>query len=439
MPKLGKKSTVAKQKIRNSGGAFKPAAEIKADAQIRSDVQCILFQMVQRVEESFHTDAENRLIIEEKLFEIVEEVAQESGEDLNCFDLQIDTKCDVEDNEILESNDLGRLKYLCQECDARVASFSKNWKERGANFSRSGTSRSTYFRAKRDRDALEKDAGDCAQPLSNFFSVVHDVPPEEEDDDDFVEEDLYRELYEDDLLHSTESTRQTAVNKYTVKQAIQSLSDTDARGFSLSGNSKDVEFEKSHKFFDRLVAKAIKSYLFLLDQKVPKMIASRQVAAHIFSEHEAMAENKDTYKAQCIRDWSKDYLFNGKLPEFRQGQHSKTETIIRICTFNFADLKENIDKLLQPCTIVNKTVDDVEILMQPGGIAIDRIRNFARFCYRFMDGYRKGLSGPILDYTLKKCKTHRSIPDSIIQKVMGPDGDFAKFEERKQKRQRRGI
>jgi hypothetical protein len=76
----------------------------------------------------------------------------------------------------------------------------------------------------------------------------------------------------------------------------------------------------------------------------------------------------------------------------------------RICTFNFADLKEKIDGLLQPGAIVTKDNEKVEILIQPGGIAIDRIRNFARFCYRFMDGYRKGLSGPILDYTLKKCK-----------------------------------
>ena len=40
-----------------------------------------------------------------------------------------------------------------------------------------------------------------------------------------------------------------------------------------------------------------------------------------------------------------------------------------------------------------------------------------------MDGYRKGLSGPILDYTLKKCKKHRSIPNDIIERVQGENGD----------------
>ena len=51
-----------------------------------------------------------------------------------------------------------------------------------------------------------------------------------------------------------------------------------------------------------------------------------------------------------------------------------------------------------------------------------------------MDDYRKGLSGPILDYTLKKCKKHRSIPDDIIARVQGEDGEFAKHTASKQSR-----
>ena len=74
----------------------------------------------------------------------------------------------------------------------------------------------------------------------------------------------------------------------------------------------------------------------------------------------------------------------------------------RICSFSFTDLKNNLD-----------------ILLRPGGIAVEKIQNFARFTYRFMDGYRKGLSGPTLDYTLKKSKSHRTIPQSIIDEVQG--------------------
>ena len=88
--------------------------------------------------------------------------------------------------------------------------------------------------------------------------------------------------------------------------------------------------------------------------------------------------------------------------------------LCRNCTFNYADLKEKVTRLLEP-----------------GGIETERVQNFARFCFRFMDGYRKGLTGPILDYTLKKCKSHRCIPDSLVAQVMGPDGAFAKYQENK--------
>ena len=83
----------------------------------------------------------------------------------------------------------------------------------------------------------------------------------------------------------------------------------------------------------------------------------------------------------------------------------------RYCTFNFSDLMLKLD-----------------VLLDPGGIPLEKIQNFARFCYRFMDGlgYRQGLSGPILDYTLKKCTKHRSIPPNLVVEVQGPNGLFAK-------------
>jgi hypothetical protein len=31
-----------------------------------------------------------------------------------------------------------------------------------------------------------------------------------------------------------------------------------------------------------------------------------------------------------------------------------------------------------------------------------------------MSGYRLGLSGPILEFTMKKFKRHRSIPDGVV-------------------------
>ena len=39
----------------------------------------------------------------------------------------------------------------------------------------------------------------------------------------------------------------------------------------------------------------------------------------------------------------------------------------------------------------------------------------------------------VLDYTLKKCKKHRSIPDDIVARVQGDNGEFAKYAASKQR------
>ena len=71
----------------------------------------------------------------------------------------------------------------------------------------------------------------------------------------------------------------------------------------------------------------------------------------------------------------------------------------RTCTYNYKDLKERL-----PIT-----------LSQTMPLAF--VRRASRFCLRFMNGYRAGLSGPLLDFTMKKYKSHRSIPPGIVEIV----------------------
>ena len=62
------------------------------------------------------------------------------------------------------------------------------------------------------------------------------------------------------------------------------------------------------------------------------------------------------------------------------------------CTFNYSDMKGKIEHLLR------------------GNIPLSLTRRNARFCYRrFMDGYRIGLQGPVLEYAMRKYKCHRTI------------------------------
>ena len=74
------------------------------------------------------------------------------------------------------------------------------------------------------------------------------------------------------------------------------------------------------------------------------------------------------------------------------------------CDFNFDNLCLRIHELLDN-TLPTKTT---------------MIRKFHNRCLRFMDGYSKGLYGPLLDYAMKQYSSHRMFPSAAV---------VAKFEE----------
>ena len=63
----------------------------------------------------------------------------------------------------------------------------------------------------------------------------------------------------------------------------------------------------------------------------------------------------------------------------------------RECTFSFPDFCAKIDAEL-------------------ASIPLRFIRRIERFCFRFMDGYRNGLKGPLLNYAMRKYSSHRKFP-----------------------------
>jgi transposase len=56
------------------------------------------------------------------------------------------------------------------------------------------------------------------------------------------------------------------------------------------------------------------------------------------------------------------------------------------------------------CT-VPAALESVNIIM---------IRKFARKAWRYMDLYRKGITGKLAEYAAKKYKSHRCIPDYVL-------------------------
>ena len=58
------------------------------------------------------------------------------------------------------------------------------------------------------------------------------------------------------------------------------------------------------------------------------MSASIEAAGHSMDKMDARLQGKDTYRAQFIRYWAKEYCYTGELPKYHQGQHKKTATVI---------------------------------------------------------------------------------------------------------------
>ena len=46
------------------------------------------------------------------------------------------------------------------------------------------------------------------------------------------------------------------------------------------------------------------------------------------------------------------------------------------------------------------------------------IRRYERLSFRFMDAYRKGLTSRQAVFAVKKYKSHRRLPDNVLQEVV---------------------
>ena len=68
------------------------------------------------------------------------------------------------------------------------------------------------------------------------------------------------------------------------------------------------------------------------------------------------------------------------------------------CNYSFKELQETVPAALN-------------------SVPLSKIRKFARRCYRFMSAYRLGLSGSAATFAVKKYKSHRRIPESVLMDV----------------------
>jgi phage terminase Nu1 subunit (DNA packaging protein) len=68
------------------------------------------------------------------------------------------------------------------------------------------------------------------------------------------------------------------------------------------------------------------------------------------------------------------------------------------CDYIWSDLQK----------IVPEALDSVPLIT---------IRKFARKSWRYMDIYRKGITGKMAEFAVKKYKSHRRVPDSVYNEI----------------------
>ena len=84
------------------------------------------------------------------------------------------------------------------------------------------------------------------------------------------------------------------------------------------------------------------------------------------------------------------------------------------CTYDFQALLNKIDTILLD------------------RIPISFIRKAERRCFRYMSGYRYQLKGPLLDFAVKKYKSHRGLPESF--NIANNEKDYKVYRDKKFKK-----
>ena len=108
-------------------------------------------------------------------------------------------------------------------------------------------------------------------------------------------------------------------SKDAIQDAINNLLENHA---AIARDKRDEKRDK-RMAWEIIRSTAVTAYLHLRLDDVPKIEASRQVASSLYFKRFATS-----YKARCIRVWADYFLQFGTLPEYTQGKHIKTPTII---------------------------------------------------------------------------------------------------------------
>ena len=172
-------------------------------------------------------------------------------------------------------------------------------------------------------------------------------------------------------------------------------------GTVYNGVHYTLNYDKTNP--DGTVTKVQKGTAHILRDRNDQPYYSAQRCAEILSTHHDFAEEPE-WLEQVVFARGHNIIF---LPKFHCELNyieiiwAYTKSYLRRhCTFSFLALKADLPDVLL-------------------GVPLSAIRRFERHCLRYMSGYREhNLHGPLLDYIMKKYKSHRRIPDTCTQETI---------------------
>ena len=73
--------------------------------------------------------------------------------------------------------------------------------------------------------------------------------------------------------------------------------------------------------------------------------------------------------------------------------------------------------ILRCIGVQSRGVQEKTVPLALDSVSLNSIRKFERKSARYMDCYRKGLNMKQAEYAVKRYKSHRKIPDSILTEI----------------------
>jgi hypothetical protein len=230
-------------------------------------------------------------------------------------DIWMENEIGIEDEDWAEEDwaeeDLMEFEKVGKRLITEALRWHKN-ASKGIRAAYTGTSRSTAWRQKKEKESLENDAKGM-KTLETFFGST--------ETSNHHDHHSYHNHPQNPSMPSpqpSETIQSSSLSSVDITQNLQARLEEINQKCSIS---KSAKINNSIFTYDYLRCLSIRRFIQLLLDGRGKMDASIQIAETMW--------NKGDYMARCIRKWEAHFIQTGELLVYRQGKHAKLESLLK--------------------------------------------------------------------------------------------------------------